>query len=78
MVPRRSQPTRMDDDEENYPDPERQLHPKKKKKKEKKIISSNYRPIKCLSMIWKIVSAQIREEIYYSLEFCGLFLEEQK
>ena len=29
-------------------------------------------------MIWKILKAQIREEIYYSLECCGLFPEEQK
>ena len=28
--------------------------------------------------MWKILSAQIREEIYYSLTSCGLFAEEQE
>ena len=28
--------------------------------------------------MWKILTAQIREEIYYSLISCGLFLEAQK
>ena len=32
----------------------------------------------CLPMIWKIPTAQIREEIYYSLTSRRLFLEEQK
>ena len=39
---------------------------------------NNYRPITCLPMMWKILTAQIREEIYYSLKSCGLFPEEQK
>ena len=38
----------------------------------------NYRPITCLPMMWKILTAQIREEIYYPLTSCGLFPEEQK
>ena len=38
----------------------------------------NYRPIACLPMMWKILTAQIREEIYYSLTRRSLFLEEQK
>ena len=29
-------------------------------------------------MMWKIVTAQVREEIYYSLTSCGLLPEEQK
>ena len=29
-------------------------------------------------MIWKILTAQIREKIYYSLASCGLFPDEQK
>ena len=29
-------------------------------------------------MMWKILTAQIREEIYYSLKSRGLFSEEQK
>ena len=39
---------------------------------------NNYRPITCLPMIWKILTAQIREEIHYSLTSCGLFPDEQK
>ena len=34
--------------------------------------------IMCLLMMWKILTAQIREEIYFSLTSCGLFLEEHK
>ena len=39
---------------------------------------NNYRPITCLRMMWKILTAQIREEIYYSLTSLGLFPDEQK
>ena len=38
----------------------------------------NYRPITCLPMMWKILTAQIREEIYYSLTRHRLFPDEQK
>ena len=38
----------------------------------------NYGPITCLPMMWKILTEQIREEIYYSLTSRGLFPEEQK
>ena len=38
----------------------------------------NYKPITSLPMMWKILTAQIREEIYYSLTSFGLFSEEQK
>ena len=38
----------------------------------------NYRPITCLPMMWKILTAQIREKIYYSLTSRGLFPDEQK
>ena len=37
-----------------------------------------YRPITCLPMMWKILTAQIREEIYYSLTSGRLFPDEQK
>ena len=40
--------------------------------------SNNYRPITCLPIMWKILTAQIREEIYYSLTSRGLFPDEQK
>ena len=39
---------------------------------------NNYRPITCLPMMWKILTAQIREKIYYSLTSHGLFPDEQK
>ena len=39
---------------------------------------NNYRPITCLPMMWKILTAQIREEIYYSRTSRGLFPDEQK
>ena len=39
---------------------------------------TNYRPIKCLPMMWKILTAHIREEIYYSLISYGIFTDEQK
>ena len=36
---------------------------------------NNYRPITCLPVMWKILTAQIREEINYSLISCGLLPE---
>ena len=39
---------------------------------------NNYRPITCLPMMWKILTAEIREEIYYSLTSRDLFPDEQK
>ena len=39
---------------------------------------NNYRPVTCLPMMWKILTAQIREEIYNSLTSHGLFPEVQK
>ena len=39
---------------------------------------NNYRPIPCLPMMWKILTAQIREEIYFSLTSRRLFHKEQK
>ena len=39
---------------------------------------NNYRPITCRPMMWKTLTAQIREKIYYSLTNRGLFLDEQK
>ena len=39
---------------------------------------NNYRPITCLPMRWIILTAQIKEEIYYSLTNRGLFPEESK
>ena len=39
---------------------------------------NNYRPITFLPMMWKILTAQIRDKIYYSLTSRGLFPDEQK
>ena len=39
---------------------------------------NNYRPITCKPMMWKILTAQIREKIYYSLTSHRLFPDKQK
>ena len=58
----------LDDQRKDHPDPKRShTHP-----------SDDYRPITCLLMMWKILTVQVREEIYYSLISYGLFPEEQK
>ena len=44
----------------------------------KRTATNNYRPLICLPMIWKILTAQIRGEIYDSLTGRGLFPGEQK
>ena len=49
--------TRMGVKGENYPDPEGSR---------KATIYINYRLITCLLMLWKALTAHIREEIYYS------------
>ena len=41
---------------------------------EKWTIPSNYGHITCLSMMWKILTSQTREYIYYLLECCRLIL----
>ena len=40
--------------------------------------TNNYRRITCLPMMWKILTAQIMKEIYYSLTSRGLFPNEEK
>ena len=49
-----------------------------KKDPRKGTISSNYRPITCLPIKWKIITAQINTEVYYSLVSHGLFPKGQK
>ena len=39
---------------------------------------NKYRPITCLPMMWKILTAQIREEINYSLTSWGWFPDKEK
>ena len=41
-------------------------------------VPNNYRPITCLPMMWKILTAQLGEKIYSSLTNRGLFPDEQK
>ena len=43
----------------------------------KETATNNYRPITCLLMTWKILTAQINEEICHSLICCTLFSEQQ-
>ena len=61
--------TRMDDKRKDYSDPKRHL---------KTNCPNYYRPITCLPMMWKILTPQIREEIYYLLIKHGLFSEKKK
>ena len=48
------------------------------KDRHKRTAQNNYTPITCLPMMWKILTAQIKEKIYYSLISRRIFLEEQK
>ena len=41
-------------------------------------IASNYRPITCLPLMWKILTGIITEKVYNSLEERELLPEEQK
>ena len=49
-----------------------------KEESQKGTVPNNNRPITYLSMMWKILTAQIRKETYYSLICRGIFPEEQK
>ena len=44
----------------------------------KETAPNNYRPEMCLPMMWKILTVQIREQIYNSLISHGFFPDEQK
>ena len=59
----------MDDHRKDFTDFKRRL---------KETTPNKYRPIKCLPMMWKILTIKIREEIYDSLTIRGLFPEKQK
>ena len=56
----------------------RKKRPPWSKKNPKRNCSNNYRLITSQPMLWKILTAQIREEIYYSLISRGLFLRSRK
>ena len=64
----RSTHTRMDNQRKNHIDPK---WPKQRSR------PKNYRPITCLRMMWKILTAQIREEIFCSLTSRRLFPDKQ-
>ena len=40
--------------------------------------TNNYRAMTCLPVMWKILTAQIKEDIYYSLRSRGLFPKKRK
>ena len=67
--PTRSTHIRMDDQWKDYFD---------LKGPKQRTAPNNYRPITCLPMMWKILTVQIGEIIYYSLTSRRLFPEEQK
>ena len=68
-MPTRRASTRMDDQRKDY------INPKGPKQRN---FSNNYRPVTCLTMTWKILTAQIWEKIYYSQTSRGLFPDEPK
>ena len=67
QMPTRRASTWMDDQRKDY------INPKGRKQG-----NCSKQPIACLPMMWKILTAQIRENIYYSLTSRGLFPVEQK
>ena len=40
--------------------------------------ASNYRPIACLPMMWKLLTGVMGEKLYHQLERNGLLTDEQK
>ena len=59
----------MDDQREDHSNPKR--HPLKG------TAPTNYRPITCLPMTWKILMAQISVHINYSMISCRIFPDKQ-
>ena len=41
-------------------------------------VASNYRPIACLNLIWKVFTGMLSEKLYIHVEFNGILPEEQK
>ena len=50
----------------------------KQKDKAKGAQASNYRPIACLPMMWKLLKGVMGEKLYHHLERNGLLTDEQK
>ena len=68
-MPPRNISTRIDDHRKDHIDP---------KGPSTGTAPHNHKLIICLPMMWKILTAQIRKEIYYSLTSHGMFSDEQK
>ena len=65
----KSTDTGLDNERKDHIDP---------KDPSKETAPNNYRLITCLPMMWRILIAQIRENIYYSLTSRRLFLTNRK
>ena len=50
----------------------------RKRKREKGKVASNYRPITCLPLVWKLLTGVIAEEMYGFLDANLLLPQEQK
>ena len=48
------------------------------KNKEKGKVASNYRPITCLHLVWKLLTSVVAEEVYGFLDTNLLLPQEQK
>ena len=59
-------------------DDQKKNHPDSKETSTKGTASNNNKPITYLPMMWKILTVQIKAEIYYSQISRGKFSEEQK
>ena len=68
-MPTRSTRIQIDDQSKDHIDP---------KGPKKRTAPNNFMPMTCLPIMWKILTVQIREEIYYALTSRRLFPEEQK
>ena len=68
---------RLRSDRNTWMDDQRKDHPDPKKKTRKGTYPNNYKPMTCLPMMCKILTAKIMEEIYNALINRGLFLDEQ-
>ena len=86
IIRRNSPPSMIDEHSKWRDDCKKQTYPNEwpkerpywsKKTRSKEPPPNNYRPITFLPMRWKILTAQIKEEIYYSLTSRGLFSETQ-
>ena len=59
-------------------DYQREEHSNSKSDPSKELPQPSIDPYTCLPIMWKILTALIRENIYYSLISCGILPDEQK